>query len=71
VGPRAAVQQLEVVVDELGGGERREHQLSFESQQVERAAALFGIERAECVPAFGPHELRFERGRRVDIATTR
>ena len=66
-----AVQQLDVVARELHRRERAEHELRVEAEEVERAAAFAGIERAECAPTFRAHQVVFERGRRGRIAAAR
>ena len=66
VRARAAVDDLEVDfvaaedAEELRHREGREHQLALEAQQVERAASFRRIERAERLPSFGGHQIRFE-----------
>ena len=47
----AGVEAVGVAPGEHRGGERREHELALEAEQVEGATALVGIERAERVPA--------------------
>jgi hypothetical protein len=71
VCPEATVDEFAVVAEVLRGSEGREHQLAVEPEQVERSAALGGIERAEGVPALLRQELGLQRQRSRLIAATR
>ena len=59
-----------IVAGELGHGERGEHELAVEAQQIEGPAALAGVERAQGAPALGVHEpvLELGAGGAVDLA---
>jgi hypothetical protein len=70
VRARTAVQQVEIVACELHGRERAEHELRFEAEQVERAAAFAGVERAQRAPALRAHDVVFECGRRIGIVAS-
>jgi hypothetical protein len=51
-----------VAAEELGGGERGEHELAVEAEQVEGAAPLVGVERPEGAPALGVEQAVLEGG---------
>ncbi len=53
----AAIQQVDILAGELGGGERREHELCGESECVEDMAALGGFEGADRSPPLGVQQL--------------
>src|SRR5581483_673278 len=71
VGPRPPVEQVGVAARELRRGEGAEDELLRDAEQIERAAALLRIERAERIPALGIHQAVFERPRSLGIAAPR
>ena len=65
-----AVEELEVLATELRRGERREHELLLEAEEIERATALARVHRTERVPTLRAHQRALELRGRVGVAAS-
>jgi hypothetical protein len=70
VGGAAGVEEVLVATHEHGGGERGEHQLALDAEQVEDPAPLGGVEGAHGAPALVDQQPLLRLGsRRIVVAT--
>src|SRR5580704_3436911 len=68
---RTAPQKFSVAAEKLRKCKGRENKLSIHSDQIERAAALGGVECAQREPSLRRHHILFEFDRRARVGGTR